>query len=42
MLSNALRDRPPGWESKNLQIVLHMKVIANSPATPEVVATYYW
>jgi hypothetical protein len=42
MLRNALHDRPPGWESKNLQIVLHMKVIANSPATPEVVATYYW
>jgi hypothetical protein len=42
LLRNALRDRPPGWESKNLQIVLHMKVIANSPATPEVVATYYW
>jgi hypothetical protein len=42
LLQNALRDRPPGWENKNLQIVLHMKVIANSPATPEVVATYYW
>jgi len=42
MLRNALHDRPPGWESKNLQIVLRMKVIANSPATPEVVATYYW
>lgn len=42
LLRNALRDRPPGWESKNLQIVLHMKVIANSPATPEVVTTYYW
>jgi hypothetical protein len=41
-LRNALRDRPPGWERKNLQIVLHMKVIANSPTTPEVVATYYW
>jgi hypothetical protein len=42
LLRNALRDRPTGWENKNLQIVLHMKVIANSPATPEVVATYYW
>jgi hypothetical protein len=42
MLRSALRDRPNGWEHKNLQIVLHMKVIANSPATPEAVATYYW
>jgi len=42
LLRNALHDRPPGWDSKNLQIVLHMKVIANSPMTPEVVASYYW
>ena len=42
LLRNALRDRPPGWENKNLQIVLHMKVIANSPTTPEVVTAYYW
>lgn len=42
LLKNALRDRPSGWEKKNLQVVLHMKVIANTPATPEVVATYYW
>jgi hypothetical protein len=42
LLKNALRDRPAGWETKNLQVVLHMKVIANTPATPEVVATYYW
>jgi len=42
MLRDALRDRPPGWETKNLQIVLHMKVIANSPAAAETVASYYW
>jgi len=36
MLRDALRDRPPGWETKNLQIVLHMKVIANSPAATSV------
>jgi hypothetical protein len=42
LLKNALHDRPAGWETKNLQVVLHMKVIANTPATPEVVATYYW
>lgn len=42
LLRSALHDRPPGWETKNLQIVLHMKVIGNSPAVPEAVATYYW
>jgi hypothetical protein len=42
LLRNALHDRPPGWQTKNLQIVLHLKVIGNSPAAPEAVATYYW
>ena len=42
LLRDALRDCPPGWEKKNLQIVLHMKVIANSPAAAEAVASYYW
>jgi hypothetical protein len=32
----------PGWESKNLQVVLHARVIANTPAMPEVVASYVW
>jgi hypothetical protein len=42
LLKNAISSPPPGWERKNLQIVLHMKVIANSPATPETLATYFW
>lgn len=42
LLHDALHNRPAGWETKNLQIVLHMKVIANSPAAAEAVATYYW
>ena len=42
LLRNALRGAPTGWQKKNLQVVIHMKVISNSPATPEVVATYFW
>ena len=33
---------PAGWESKNLQIVLHVKVIGNTPAQPELVAWHVW
>ena len=36
-LGAILRMLPAGWESKNLQIVLHAKVIGNTPAQPEVV-----
>ncbi len=41
-LGTILRKFPPGWENKNLQVVLHARVIANTPAMPEVVASYVW
>ncbi|HTX40064.1 MAG TPA: hypothetical protein VME43_33825 [Bryobacteraceae bacterium] len=37
-----LRKLPPGWENKNLQVVLHARVIGNTPALPDVVASYVW
>ncbi len=37
-----LNKLPTGWENKNLQIVLHTRVIANTPAMPDVVATNVW
>ncbi len=30
------------WQNKNLQIVLHVKVIAGTPSSPTVVGTYVW
>jgi hypothetical protein len=33
---------PSGWQKKNLQVVLHTKVIGGSPSAPEVVAQYGW
>lgn len=42
LLSEALHDAPPGWQNKNLQLVLHVKVISGTPASPKLVATYYW
>jgi hypothetical protein len=41
-LGAILAKLPAGWESKNLQIVLHAKVIGNTPAQPEVVAIHIW
>jgi hypothetical protein len=37
-----LRKLPTGWESRNLQFVLHASVIGNTPAQPEVVASHLW
>ena len=41
-LAEALRNAPSGWQNKNLQFVLHVKVIAGTPTSPAVVGTYFW
>jgi hypothetical protein len=41
-LGTILNQLPSGWEEKNLQVILHMKVIGNTPAQPELVAWHVW
>jgi hypothetical protein len=41
-LGTILNKLPPGWEEKNLQLILYMKVIGNTPAQPELVAWHVW
>lgn len=42
LLASALHGAPKGWQEKNFQLVLHMEVIANSPASAQVIASHYW
>jgi len=42
LMAQALKNAPTDWQRKNLQIVLHVKVIAGSPSAPVVVKSYYW
>jgi len=42
LMAEALRDAPRGWQTKNLQLVLHVKVIAGAPTPPQVLKAYYW
>jgi hypothetical protein len=42
LLQEALHRLPPGWQQKNVQIVLHVDVISGSPTVPTVVATHVW
>lgn len=42
LLADALRDAPKDWDRKNFQFVLHTKIIGNTPARPELVATHFW
>jgi hypothetical protein len=41
-MSEALRGAPAGWQKKNLQLVLHVKVISGAPSSPKVVKQYFW
>ena len=41
-LEAVLSKLPPGWEDKNLQVVLRVVVIGNAPAAPEIVAWHTW
>ncbi len=42
LFAEALRDAPAGWRNKNLQLVLHVKVISGTPSSPKVVKTHFW
>jgi hypothetical protein len=42
LMAEALRGAPAGWQRKNLQFVLHVKVISGAPSSPRVVKAYYW
>ena len=41
-LGQALKDAPPGWEQKNIQIVFSTPVVAGNPGPPKFVALYVW
>lgn len=42
LFSEALRGAPRDWPRKNLQLVLHVKVISGAPSSPRVVASHFW
>jgi hypothetical protein len=33
---------PSAWTSKNIQAVIHTKILGNTPGPPRVVASYVW
>ncbi len=41
-LSPILRKLPKGWESNNLEFVLHVEVIGDAPVLPQMVAVQSW
>jgi hypothetical protein len=41
-MRDLLRTAPHGWEHKNMQAVLHVKVVGYTPVAVDVLATSYW
>lgn len=41
-MRSLLQSAPAGWETKNMQAVLHVKVVGYLPVSIEVMATSYW
>ena len=41
-MTKLLKSAPDGWEGKNMQAVLHIKVVGYTPVAVEVVGTAYW
>jgi hypothetical protein len=42
LMAEALHGAPSGWQTKNLQLVLHVKVISGTPSSPKIIAHYFW
>jgi hypothetical protein len=42
LMAEALRGAPPAWRNKNMQLVLHVKVISGTASSPKVVASHFW
>jgi hypothetical protein len=42
LMTEALRGAPAGWQGRNLQLVLHVKVISGTASSPQVVKTHFW
>ena len=42
LMKEELQKAPVGWQGKNLQLVLKVKVIAGAPSSPNIVARHFW
>ena len=38
----AVHGAPRDWSLKNIQVVLHVKVISGTPGPPKVLAVHFW
>ncbi len=42
LLSALAAKAPNDWPKKNLQVLLHTKIVGDTPGPPSIVATYFW
>jgi hypothetical protein len=42
LMNQALGSAPQGWSRKNVEVVLHVRVVAGTTESPEIVAVHTW
>ena len=41
-MASVLKRLPPNWRQKNLELVLHSKIVGDAPTPPDLTAWYVW
>jgi hypothetical protein len=41
-MAELAKTAPAGWQNKNLQVVLEVKIVGKTPGPPRIVAAHYW
>jgi hypothetical protein len=42
VFADLMKTVPAGWEKRNLQLLLHVRVVEHAPATPRLIASHQW
>jgi hypothetical protein len=42
LIKQAVRDAPPDWKNRNMQVVLRTKVVGRTTGPPEILAVHFW
>jgi hypothetical protein len=42
LLATLAVNAPSDWPKKNLQVLLHTKIVDDMPGPPSIVTTYFW
>ena len=42
LIEQAVKDAPPDWKTRNMQVLLYSKVVGRTPGPPKILAVHFW